>query len=206
MDRYFSRLLLAVFAAVCSSVVVACTDHPSDREIYGRIRSADKLVLAQMTISKMATVDDIDPAKARGVKQTAAAVLDALKIGDRRAAYSYDTYLRAYIDMSRLSPSDVVIDRGARTVTVTLPPVQTEFAGRDMQIREDHYRVTGLRSEIDARERAAIKEQMNSALKAEVESDGEFSRMLAETARGRARSYFESILQSDGYSAIIRFK
>lgn len=188
-------------------VLAACVRQPEEtHDFYSEVRSVDRLVLAQMTISKMATVDDLRLEDARGPRQTAEAVLDAMKIGKRKAAYSYDTYLRAYIDLSRLQPGDVVTDDVARTVTLTLPAVQTEFAGRDASIREDHYRVTGLRSAIDARERADIKERMNAPLRREVETRPVFRDRLTAQAKAKAETYFTSLLGGEGYTVIVRFK
>ena len=167
-------MLVAMVPWACSH-----DDDDSARNIfYSEAKSVNKLVLAQMRVSKMATVDDLSLDEAEGMRQTVAALTDALKIGSRKAAYSYNTYLRAYIDMSSLSPDDVEVDEAARTVTLRLPPVMTEFQGRDASIREEHYRVTGLRSGIDAHERAAIKEQMNTALKHEVEERSAFRERL----------------------------
>ena len=93
----------------------ACTKQTrADYNYVDELRSVNKLVLAQMTVSKMATIDDLPLDDARGIKQTAAAMLDIIKIGNRKAAYSYDTYLRAYVDMSQLSPDDVRVDQIGR--------------------------------------------------------------------------------------------
>lgn len=181
-------------------------EGPQQRNYLSEVKSVNKLVLAQMTVSKMATIDDIDLAKAEGMKQVAAGLLDAMKVGNRRAAYSYDTYLRAYIDLSGLTPDDVKVDDASRTITLTLPAVQTEFAGRDMEIREDHYRVSGLRSKIEPKERADIKEAMNTALKREVEEKSEFRSRLESEARAKANTYFKALLGSDGYNVIVNFR
>lgn len=181
-------------------------DTGQQRDYLSEVKSVNKLVLAQMTISKMATIDDIDLSKAEGMKQMAAGLMDAVKVGNRKAAYSYDTYLRAYLDLSGLTADDVKVDDATGTITLTLPPVQTEFAGRDMEIREDHYRVNGLRSHIDPKERAEIKEQMNTALKHEVEEKSEFRSRLEAEARSKADTYFKSLLGSDGYNVIVNFK
>ncbi len=196
--KYLAAALLALTA--CSQPA------EQERNYLQELQSVDKLVLAQMSISKMASIDDIDLDNAVGMKQTAAALIDKLKIGSRKAAYSYDTYLRAYIDMSQLGPDDLVVDRDARTISLTLPPVQTEYEGRDITIREDHYRVTGLRSEVDQNERAQLKELINTALKAEVEANPEFRRRLEVEARDKARAYFGSIAAEEGYAIDIRFK
>lgn len=185
----------------------ACTKQTrADYNYVDELRSVNKLVLAQMTVSKMATIDDLPLDNARGIKQTAAAMLDIIKIGNRKAAYSYDTYLRAYVDMSQLSPDDVRVDHDARTVTITLPPIETEFEGRDITVKEDHYRVTGLRSNIDQYERAEMKEMMNASLKNEVESNPEFRRRLIREAQAKARAYFEALADNEGYTVIVDFK
>ncbi|MCM1164187.1 MAG: DUF4230 domain-containing protein [Muribaculaceae bacterium] len=187
-------------------LMMAGCHNADDSAYFQGVRSANKLVLAQMTISKMATVDDLKLSEANGMKQTAAAMLDAVKIGSRKAAYSYDTYLRAYVDLSEVSPGDVKVDHRNRTVSISLPPVQTEFQGRDTGIREDHYRVTGLRSEIDSRERAELKEKMNTALKAEVEEKPWFTDQLVSEAKTKAAAYFQQLLGGDGYTVTVKFK
>lgn len=202
-----STTILALFT-LATILFAGCesSNKSEQRNYLSEIKSVNKLVLAQMTISKMATIDDIDLHKAKGMKQVAAGLVDAAKIGDRKAAYSYDTYLRAYIDLSTLTPDDVKVDESAKTITLTLPAVQTEFAGRDMEIREDHYRISGLRSQIDPKERAEIKEMMNTALKHEVEENSEFRTRLEEQARLKADAYFKSLLATDGYTVIVKFK
>lgn len=207
MNRLSLRQLCFTFLG--SAILTGCQFMESGNSVssyLSEVKSVNKLVLAQMTISKMATIDDIDLANADGLKQTAAGLLDAVKIGDRKAAYSYDTYMRAYIDMSGLTENDIKVDNASKTITLNLPAVQTEFAGRDMEIREDHYRVTGLRSEIDPKERAAIKEQMNTALKKEVEEKSEFRDKLVSEARVKCDSYFKSLLGGDGYNVVVNFK
>lgn len=94
----------------------SCSKHDdAAARISYEVKAVNKLVLSQMTISKMASVSDIDFSKAKGLKQSAAAALDAVKIGDRKAAYSYDTYMRAYIDLSTFSDNDVKDDESAKT-------------------------------------------------------------------------------------------
>lgn len=189
------------------AVVSSCSHRPDTAEaVYSELRSVDKLTLASMSISKMATVDDITIDEAKGLRQTADAVLSSLKIGDRVAAYSYNTYLIAYIDMSALRADDIHVDKSRHSITVELPPIHTEFAGRDPGMREEHYRVTGLRSSINADERARIKERMNTRLKTEVESSDTFRDMIVTKAQANAKRYFESLLAADGYTVHVNFR
>lgn len=201
------HLIPALLLSLPAAGLWSCAEEEQrDNVLFSEVKSVDKLILARMTVSKMATIDDIPLSEAEGLKQTSAALLDALKLGKRKAAYSYDTYLRAYIDLSNLTPDDVKVDENTKTVTLSLPPVMTEYLGRDMEIREDHYRVTGLRSEIDAAERAALKEQMNTVLKNEVKNKPMFRDKLVTEAKAKAEAYFSSMLGKDGYKVIINFR
>ena len=61
----------------------SCSDNAQREKLYySEVKSVNKLVLAQMTVSKMATIDDINLSDAEGLKQTAAALLDAVKLGN----------------------------------------------------------------------------------------------------------------------------
>ena len=199
---------LLSFATVAVLLVFGSCHHKDDTamRLTSEIKAVNKLVLSQMTISKMASISDLDITKAQGLKQTISAALDAVKIGDRKAAYSYDTYMRAYIDLSTLSEDDITIDESAKTISITLPAIKTEFSGRDAELREDHYRVSGLRSQIDANERAELKEKMNTALKREVESDKTFRTKLTESAKMRGKQYCEDLCSRYGYKATVDFK
>lgn len=186
-------------------LLASCGKSDTSGDWYAEIRSADKLVLASMTITKMATIDDLPLSEAKGLKQSADAIISSLKVGDRVAVYSYNTYLRAYIDLSELQAEDVRVDEKAKTVTIILPPVHTEFAGRDIGMREEHYRVTGLRSQINSKERAQLKEQMNTHLKNEIENDPAYRNILTEQAQTKARLYFESLFSGTDYTPVIEF-
>lgn len=191
---------------IASLLPIGCNrtnDKDGHSAFYSELRDVNKLTLARMTISKMATIDDLKLDEAQGLKQQATALLDAVKIGDRIGVYSYDTYLTAYMDMSALRPEDVVIDESNHTITLNLPPVRTEFSGRDMRMSENHYRVTGLRGNIGPKERAQLKEKMNDHLRKEVEQDSRFIATLTEQARSKATAWFSSLIEQAGYTPVI---
>lgn len=200
------KVLLICIAMVAASLGSSCSHHGEDPTIYvSQIKSVQKLVLAQMTISKMATIDDIKVEEAQGMKQVASALLANLKIGDRKGAYAYDTYLRAYVDLTNFSADDVAISNDGKDIEITLPRVQTEFDGRDMKIRELHYRVTGLRSKIGADERAKVKEMMNQSLVDEVQNNSAFTDELVAEAEHNAQTYFQNMFGSEK-NVVVKFK
>lgn len=186
--------------------MVGCADKVSERTEAGpevpsvsRIRDVGKLYVAEMTVSKMGTIEDLRLEDAESVEAKAKAIFNSLKIGERKGAYSYDTYLRAYVDFSRLDSAAFVADSVSRTCRVTLPEVEVEFAGRDVALREEHYRVTGLRSNISASERAQLKEEMNSMLKEEVKRNPAFMKELREQGERNVRAWLSAWLEACGY-------
>ena len=178
-------ILIALFASGCNRQAPP-TDYT---RFYQEIRSGNKMVFASMAITKT-------------VKSERS---DWYKVGKRIAVYSYDSYLQAYIDLSEIEIDDLKFDEEKKTVTVTLPPIRTELAGRDMEMRKEYENIGLLRSEVGAQERARLKEMANSSLKQEIVDNPEFKRKLVESARRKARSYFETLFNDAGYTADIRF-
>lgn len=177
-------LLLCLLLAGCSRGV------PSADVIYTQLHSTDKLKLSTMRITKTARLEDSQ----------------WYTVGKRIAVYSYNTYLTAFIDMDRLQPGDISVDEKTRTVTLTLPPIQTQLDGRDINMRRVYENVGVFRSNIDARERAAMKEQANESLRRELRDDSALRARVMEAARHSARSYFTSLLEADGYKAVVKFQ
>lgn len=179
----------SILGAGIAIIAFACTktDHSP---LYHEIKSIDKLVFASMAITKTAVMESSD----------------WYTVGKRIAAYSYDTYMQAYIDLSTLKEEDFVYDDNAKTVKVTLPPIETEVTGRDMEMRKEYENIGLLRSDLDSKERAEIKEKANASFKKEIEENPAFKAQLTEAAQRKARKYFETIFEANGYSADIDFK
>lgn len=170
-------------------LLVGCskTDYT---ELYQEIKSVDKMVFATMAISKTAKMESSG----------------WYTIGKRIAVYSYDSYMRAYIDLSALQMDDLVFDEKNKTVKVTLPPVITEITGRDMEMHKVYENIGMLRQDLDSKERAEIKEQANKSFKEEIEENPMFKEQLTEAAKRKARKYFEAIFETNGYTPSIDFK
>lgn len=194
--------LLVFLSLLC----YGCSDEGGKGEkpavnLYSSVSNAGRIELARMAIGKVGTVEDPSFRDASGIAAKAEALMDKMKVGQRIAVYSYDTYLRASIDMTVLRPEDIEVDEENHTVRLKLPPVKVEYEGRDITLREEHYRVSGLRTDISPAERARLKEQMNREVKKEVASDHALSARLKATAERRAIAYFTSLLADMGYQA-----
>ena len=115
-----------IFILSIALAFISCVRRgPDTPDFYSEIRSVDKLILSETRVTKMATVRDPDFTDAETLGDRAAAVISSLKVGQRVAVYSYDTYIQSYIDLSSLTPADVVVNDRERTVTLYLPPIRT---------------------------------------------------------------------------------
>lgn len=184
-------------------LLVSCSHDSEEKkprtDVFSTLQDVGRLDLARMSVGKVGTITDPSFRKSATLAGKAEALVDKLKVGDRIAVYSYDTYLRASIDLTALTPDDITVDEDNHTVELRLPPVKVEYDGRDITLREEHYRVSGMRSDISPAERSRLKEQMNNEVKKEISADPVLSDRLRATAERRAVSYFTSLLSDMGY-------
>lgn len=182
--RVFSLLLTLPVLFACSKAPV-----PDHTQLYEEIRQVNRMEFASLAVTKTVKTERTD----------------WYKVGKRIAVYSYDTHLKAFLDMNLLAPDDLEFDEENKTVSVTLPPIQIEIAGRDMEMKKEYENVGLFRTEISSQERAKMKEKANAELKKELEGNPDYKQKLEQTARRKARSYFETLFQNAGYAPTIRF-
>lgn len=174
--------------------------------VYNGIKDVNRLELSRMTVGKVGMISDPSFTEADGFLSKAQAAFDAVKVGKRIGVYSYDTYLTAYIDLSELRPEDVEVDNEKMTARVTLPPVKVTVDGREPQLHEEHYRVTGLRSEITPAERAALKAQMSREVSKEINGNDKAMTALRTSAIAKADAWLSSLLENWGYTPEVEWR
>ena len=196
-----------IFLALATLSFASCKEKENPEvEMVSRLRDVSRLELARMTVGKVGMISDHKYEDAKTLEQKTVAMLNAMKIGNRIGVYSYDTYLTAYIDLSELSADDISIDLKSNVAHVALPPVKIITDGREPQLHEVHYRVTGLRSSIRPDERARLKSQMAAEVRKETAvSDGTME-VLRDEARRKAAAWFGEIVGSWGYTPDITFR
>ncbi|MDE6668987.1 MAG: DUF4230 domain-containing protein [Muribaculaceae bacterium] len=170
------------------------------------LSDVSELRLAEMSLSKVGRVRDERMREASDVSSWVRAAVNHLKIGARIGVYSYDTYLTASADLSQLRPEDVHVDSAAKVVEVDFPPIQVAYAGRDMELREEHVRVTGLRSAITPRERSELKSMMAASLQRELAANHDIEQQLRQTARASATEFISALAAEHGYTARVTFR
>lgn len=182
------KLIAAFLALIISS---GCDKAPIDHSAeYMQIKSANKVVFAQMAITKTARKESSR----------------WYTLGKRVAVYSYDSYLQAYIDLSELRPEDLTFDDDAHTVSVVLPSVRIETAGRDMELKREYENIGLMRADLDSKERAEMKEKANDSFRREVIENSEFRSKLLGAAERKARLFIEELFAAQGYDATVVFK
>ncbi|MCM1076931.1 MAG: DUF4230 domain-containing protein [Bacteroides sp.] len=195
MNNTLRRL---IFAFTVTLLTVSC-QKKQEINVFHELHDVQKLVLAEMSLNKVGTISD------EGAKGFDAFV-NGLKVGDRVAAYSFHTYIQAYIDLAELTDDDVTVDEKRKLVKIKLPAIQTQYIGRDLGVTEEHYRVTGMRSAITARERAQLKDAMSKALKEDLKNNDAYRSLLVSDAQAKARGFFTILLKDKGYESEITFK
>lgn len=201
--------ILPIFITLLGLLAASCTektDHDHEAEMASRLRDVSRLELAQMTIGKVGMISDHKYENAKTLEDKTRAVLNSMKIGNRIGVYSYDTYLIAYIDLAELTTEDITFDEKTNVAHVNLPPVRVITDGREPELHEVHYRVTGLRSSIKPEERANLKAQMAAEVKKEVAGYEGSKEILRDEARKKATAWFKGIIESWGYISDITFK
>lgn len=179
-------------------LTLSCSEK-KEVNVFHELQDVHKLVLSEMSLNKVGVISDEG---AKGMD----ALVNNLKFGDRVAAYSFHTYIEAYIDLGELRDTDVEVDEKRKLVKLTLPPVQTQYIGRDLGVTEEHYRVSGMRSEITAQERARLKDKMSKSLKEDIRKNPEYRSMLVKEAQSKARGFFSILLKDKGYDSEITFR
>lgn len=182
--------LLVLFLGGCRrngdvSDISTPSEHVSAAgDFYQEARRVGKMEFGSLKLTKTVTTD-----------RTA-----WYKVGSRVAAYSYDIWLRAYVDLDNLREEDIIVDDERGVITVTLPPVEVEVAGRSPELRKEYEHIGIFRSRPDARERAELKEIANADFEKELKENPEYVRRLRETSSRKARAWFRALGESRGYT------
>ncbi len=181
------RCLRIIFAVVFSALVVlGCGRAPQEdttlKEIEG-ISSVKELGLVEFRIRKIIKANDVG---------------EWYKIGDRKILFSCTAYLKAGVDMSSFRIEDVVYDKEAGTVSITVPHASLLSINMPpSEIKLEYDQVSMLRSSFTAQERNLLLRQGEKQIRDSVPSLG-----ILEKAEENARAFFVSLFSKMGFSSI----
>lgn len=200
------RKLILYFFLLFSLFATSCKEKEKQVDIFSQLQEVNRLELARMTVGKVGMISDPDYRDAKGWENKASALFNTMKIGTRIGVYSYDTYIIAYLDLSKLTPDDIEIDKENSIARITLPPVEIMTDGREPQLHEEHSRVTGLRSSITPSERARLKAQMAREVKQELTNKRDAFQSLQASAEIKGKAWLSELLDNWGYKTEITFR
>ncbi|KGN98634.1 hypothetical protein HR11_08885 [Porphyromonas macacae] len=206
LSRIFSLFLTAVL--LFSGCRSGKSDLPAAEELKADLQKVEKLTLAEADIHKVIILKDPDIhlKDVGSVKNMLKWAEEKIKPGVRTAVFSFDSQLAAFIDLSRLTEEDIVIDRKKKRCRMVLPPIMFELLGRDFTMQLDYQRITAYRSPVTPQERAELKNRAYKRLEKEVAQNPALHEQLRSRAEDRARIWLTELLAMKGLTAEISFK
>lgn len=213
----YSNILAAI---VLLFFVSSCNNSANETaEVYSTVHDLNELQLASATVTKIYTVRDPyyqDQENAAAnldlidrLQRTLHVMEHTIKIGDRVGVYGLQCTYTAFIDLSKMSPDDIKIEKinGIKHVSITLPPVQVKALGNDFQTKIYHERHSGLRSGITESERTIMRKQASDQLNTELGKErSQDLDALKKAGEDKAVDFFSTMLQNLGYSPKITIK
>lgn len=191
--------------------LIACHKQ-QEPSLYFELKEINELSLAEVRVEKAFIIDDPDIhfneiGSRSGIFVD---VVDWMKrktsIGKRIGVYSFGTYFTAYIDLSKLSEEDVIIDPSRKHCVLVLPTIEIKEWGRDFEMKTEHERVSIYRTPLTPQEKAKAKNEASRILTEEITENTSFKQEFIKKAEDKAYIYFSALLSSWGYQAEIKFK
>lgn len=196
-----------IIGGVLSLLLFSCQKEP---DLYQSIRDMNELQLMEFSLTKTVTIRDNydedseneDSGWFSSIKRLANAAEKRLKKGNRVGVYGISKDYKAYIDLSKLNPEDIVID--GDNITLYIPDVTISSLGDNMVPEVYHERVSAWRSDISIEEREDMMRRGSKILETEFKnsSDSIYTN-IKEQARQKASNWFTVILKDWGYNRIV---
>lgn len=196
-----------ITGGILSLLLFSCQKEP---DLYQSIRDMNELQLMEFSLTKTVTIRDNydedseneDSGWFSSIKRLANAAEKRLKKGNRVGVYGISKDYKAYIDLSKLNPEDIVID--GDNITLYIPDVTISSLGDNMVPEVYHERVSAWRSDISIEEREDMMRRGSKILETEFKnsSDSIYTN-IKEQARQKASNWFTVILKDWGYNRIV---
>ncbi len=196
----------------CAIIIVGCSkEENQEQRMLTRLQAVNELELARTTVSKTFTVRDQyfddEETESHGIRDVFARLFNRIehssKAGDRVGVYGVRRTFSAYIDLSEMTPEDIVIENNI--LKISLPPIKTRVLGNDLQTELFHERISGLRDEISETERIKMKEKATAEIDREMLADN--SRMtedMIHQAKMRIQTWIITLARDWGYDPEIK--
>jgi hypothetical protein len=200
---------------------VSCSEQPDNaqQQVYETVRDINHLQLASATVTKTYTVrdpyyDDLERTNKSNdvldmIQRSLHIIEHSVKIGERIGIYGLRREYAAFIDLNKISPSDISISEkdGVKHIELTLPPVEIKMLGNDFNTLIYHERTSGLRSDITEAERTLMRRKASQQMTADIDTNKSPELdALRHNATHKAMEFFTTMLVNLGYSPTINIK
>ncbi len=208
-------------ALMLTLVGSSCSQQPNDAQqhVYESVRDINHLQLATATVTKTYTVrdpyyDDLERQTNSNnvldmIQRSLHIIEHSVKIGERIGIYGLRREYAAFIDLNKLSTSDITISQrdGVMQIKLCLPPIEIRMLGNNFETLIYHERTSGLRSDITEAERSLMRRKASQQMSRDInpESSPELC-ALRNNAQSKATEFFTTMLVNLGYSPTIKFK
>lgn len=197
---------IILIGLVLSLVLFSCDNNPNT---YQSLKDINELQLSEFSLTKTVTIrDEFDEDKTKEnssifsfVEEMAHTIEKKIKKGNRVGVYGISQVYKVSIDLSQLTPKDVIIHDN--NIKISIPDVEIERLGNDLTPKIYHERVSAWRSDISLSEREDMMREATRKLKKEfLETEDSMFVNIKDEARLKAKNWLETILKSWGYNQI----
>lgn len=191
---------------ILSLMLLSCN---SDPDTYQSLKDINELQLSEFSLTKTVTIrEEYDEDKTKEnssifsfVEEMAHAIEKKIKKGNRVGVYGISQVYKVSIDLSQLTPEDVIIHDN--NIKISIPDVEIERLGNDLTPTIYHERVSAWRSDIALSEREDMMRKATRKFKKEfLETEDSMFVNIKDEARLKAKNWLETILKSWGYNQI----
>ena len=179
-NLFFAYILLALSSCDLLTEKVSLQDKMNEK--VQELTEMSELGTTEYTITKIVKASDAS----------------WYKVGDRKILFTCKATLKAGIDLSQFSSTDVLINEEQKSVKVTLP--KAKLLSLNMPAEEAklaYEKVSLTRSDFSAEERSNLLKQGEESILESVPSLG-----ILEEAEKNAASFFKAMLKQAGFNNI----
>lgn len=173
------------------SCIIMCSCNDINRQVESKIKKVTELSelgSVEYTVKKVIKANDIG---------------EWYKIGDRKILFNCTAYLKAGIDLQKLSIDNFKIDKSKKEVVITLPHAKLLSINMPTEKTELIYdQVSLLRSGFTAEERTMLLRQGEHDIVSDINNIG-----ILKEAENNVSDFFKTMMSQMGFeSIIINFK
>lgn len=179
------KLFSLIHIVIVSFIFASCSQSIEEKmnEKLSEMSELSELGTVEYTISKIIKADDNS----------------FYTIGDRKILFSCKAIMKAGIDLSNFSSTNVKIDKSTNSVIINLPKAKVlSFNMPAEEIKLEYQKIDAMRSNFSVENRNDLLKQAEEAITTDAENLG-----ILKDAELNAKLFFEALLAQVGFDNIV---